>query len=218
MAHLRSKHTLSVSLSNSPPETDELYVSTYALQGNTVVTFILSGIQTSSLGIQGIYINNGIGNDTIFYPAAFSDRLTLNLPFTSINFTYYQTASAPDILSASFGVLYQPVNGNKPLSATHIVELFVSAENVLDKNLELINTQIFTVAGGASFLFNLETDENIVYPVALFEPLTFVPFLGTGVYLNTDPETDLESEIPLLSALSASNIINTEQGERITVI
>jgi hypothetical protein len=216
MAHSHSKHTLSINLSNAVPESNTVFNYQYAIQGDTTAIFLLSGININPPGIQGIYVNFD-GSKNIFTSAIFSDRLTLTLPFTSISHTYFSTSSSPATLSATFGVLYQPINGNSPLSATHIVKFFISAENVLDKNLELINTQIFTTAGKSSYFFNFETDENEIYAVSLFDPLDFIP-ISSGVFLNTDPETDLTTGVTLLPVLSTSNRINTESDQRITVV
>lgn len=215
MAHLHSKHTLSINLSNHVPGQDVAIFTRQAIQGNTTVTFLLSDIAVEAPGVQGLYIDFNQSTRK-FYPASFNDRLTLNLPFTSIEHTYFQTTSTPDTLSAVFSVLYQPINGGKPLSATHIITFFVSAENVLDKNIELINTQIFTIAGNSSLFFNFENDENIIYPMALFKPLDFIPILPPGVYLNTDPETDPETTS--FDLLSTVNRIKTEGDQKITII
>ncbi len=190
MAHLRSKHSLNVNLSSySPVDEDTAFSSRYVIQGNTTVTFTLSDIQNEIAfpGVQGIYVNYGDGNTTTFTPAIFEGSLTTSLPFTSINHTYFQTQSVPSSLSATFNILYQPIAGQKPLSATHEIEFLTSAENILDRNLEVINTQLFTIDGDAVPFFNLETDENIIYPVTYYENLTAAAS-DQGVYLNTDPE------------------------------
>ena len=211
MAHLRSKHSLNVNLSSySPVDEDTAFSSRYVIQGNTTVTFTLSDIQNEIAfpGVQGIYVNYGDGNTTTFTPAIFEDSLTTSLPFTSINHTYFQTQSAPNSLSATFNILYQPIAGQKPLSATHEIEFLTSAENILDRNLEIINTQLFTIDGDAVPFFNLETDENIIYPVTYYENITSA-VSDQGVYLNTDPE-DIDTsavylnrtEVTLTSAVS----------------
>lgn len=211
MAHLRSKHSLNVNLSSySPIDEDIAFSSRYAIQGNTTVTFVLSDIQNKITfpGVQGVYINYGDQDKTIFTQAVFENSLTTSLPFTSVNHTYFQTQSAPSSLSAIFNILYQPIAGQKPLSATHEIEFLTSAENILDRNLEIINTQLFTIAGEAVPFFNLETDENIIYPTVYYENLT-AAVSDQGVYLNTDPEdidTDAvylnRTEVTLTSAVS----------------
>lgn len=211
MAHLRSKHSLNVNLSSySPIDEDIAFSSRYVIQGNTTVTFVLSDIQNEITfpGVQGVYINYGDQDKTIFTQAVFENSLTTSLPFTSVNHTYFQTQSAPSSLSAIFNILYQPIAGQKPLSATHEIEFLTSAENILDRNLEIINTQLFTIAGEAVPFFNLETDENIIYPTVYYENLT-AAVSDQGVYLNTDPEdidTDAvylnRTEVTLTSAVS----------------
>ena len=48
MAHLDSKHTLNVHLSGYQPIASNVtFNSVYPIQGNTVVTFVLSSIQNS---------------------------------------------------------------------------------------------------------------------------------------------------------------------------
>lgn len=211
MAHLRSKHSLNVNLSSySPVNEDIAFSSRYAIQGNTTVSFILSDIQNEITfpGVQGVYINYGDQDNTTFIPAVFENNLTISLPFTSVDHTYFQTQSAPSSLSAIFNILYQPIAGQKPLSATHEIEFLTSAENILDRNLEIINTQLFTIGGEAVPFFNLETDENIIYPTVYYENLT-AAVSDQGVYLNTDPEdidTDAvylnRTEVTLTSAVS----------------
>ena len=211
MAHLRSKHTLNVNLSNFTPDVaDTVYSHRYAIQGNTTVTFVLSDIQDNitAPGIQGIYNNYGDGDVTVFSPGTISDSFVFNLPLTAVNHTYFQTQSAPSSLSAIFNILYQPIGATKALSATHEVEFLTSSENILDRNLEILNTQLFTLDSAAVPIFNLETDENIIYPFAYYEVLTAARS-DQGVYLNTDPE-DIDTgavylnrtEITLTSAVS----------------
>ena len=211
MAHLRSKHTLNVNLSNFTPDVvDTVYSHRYAIQGNTTVTFILSDIQVNVVtpGVQGIYTNYGDGNITTFNPGTISDGFIFNLPLTAVSHTYFQTQSAPSSLSAIFNILYQPIGTTKALSARHEIEFLTSSENILDRNLEILNTQLFTLDSTPVPIFNLETDENIIYPVAYYEVLTAARS-DQGVYLNTDPE-DIDTsaiylnrtEITLTSAVS----------------
>jgi hypothetical protein len=215
MAHLRSKHTLTVNLSNfAPTASHTVYYHRYAIQGNTTVTFVLSDVEIipstlqTGTGIQGIYTNYGDGSEVEFIPGTISDSFVFNLPLTAINHTYFQVQSAPSALSAVFNILYQPNGSTTPLSATHNVEFLTTSENILDRNLEILNTQIFTIDNDAVPIFNLETDENIIYPFAYYEVLTAARS-DQGVFLATDPEdidTDAEylsrTEITLTSAVS----------------
>ena len=243
MAHLDSKHSLHVNLSNFQPNdtggTGSRYVnilSRYAVQGNTTVTFVLSDIQNDiynnqGSGVRGIEVNFGdYTSSPIFYSAEFnSDSETLILPFTAIDHTYYSPTSSLSALSATFTIFYQqisafddsgasPVGG--PLSAYHRIEFLTTADNIVDRNITLLNSQMFTHEGEPVPMFNIETDENIIYPLTYFKILTSErEFLG--IYLNTDEELTV-SGIPdpfysdtrffVSSALSAHGSIALSWG------
>lgn len=195
MAHLSSSHhTLTISLCNGQitPATDGTTVTqTFAIQGPTTVYFNLS----SDAGSSGIYeYNLDFGDGTpaqSIYP-----RMTNNIPddFTSrlTPHTYYQTTSSANELTATATALYFAKDGNtKPLSAVHKVILKQSAENMVEKNLEILNNQLFTIAGSATPMFNLESDDNIVFPCVYTEEAREPIGFDDNIYLNTDPETGI---------------------------
>jgi hypothetical protein len=200
------------------------------------VTFVLSDIQNDiynnlGSGVRGIEVNFGDHTSSpIFYSAEFnSDSETLILPFTAIDHTYYSPTSSLSALSATFTIFYQqisafddsgtsPVGG--PLSAYHRIEFLTTADNIVDRNITLLNSQMFTYEGEPVPMFNIETDENIIYPLTYYEILTSErQFLG--IYLNTDEELNV-SGIPdpfysdtrfwVSSALSASGSIALSGG------
>ena len=208
MAHLGSKHTLSINLSNFHPKVEDLiFEYSYAIQGNTTLTYVLSDIQKNitSPGIQSIIFDyNAANGDRILYPPKFSGKSSTMLPFTASNHTFFQSTSSPARLSAVVSVVYNrlfddgtaPRLGKlKPLSATHIIEFYSSAENVVDRNLKVLNSQMFTAGKGSRGDFigqtipilNFETDENIVYPMSFVQGLT-TAVVDTSIYLATDPE------------------------------
>ena len=200
MAHLDSKHTLQVNLANAVPSSGNLEISSeYSIQGNTTVTFVLSDIQDAisptGVGIKGIEVKpevNDLGSltDSTFYPAIFSSTgSTTALPFSTFEHTYYSTVSSVSSLSAEFNIFYQQEDASLgPLVANQKIHFKTTADNIVDRNITLLNSQMFTIEGDPVPMFNIETDENIIYP------LTYYQFLSSerqflGIYLNTDEET-----------------------------
>ncbi|GEM_PF-1747033 len=222
MAHLDSKHTLTVNLSNYQPQDSSVsFITREAIQGNTVVTFLLSGIQTDVIdfhsdkpGFNSVEIDFGdpASRGVTTYSAKFSGGVTNTLPFTSISHTYFTDASSYTTLSANITIKYEQVDQNTgPLSAGHIIEFRTTPENIVDRNIEVLNSQLFTVGGSAVPYFNVETDENIIYPLTYLE-LQTTSRVFSGIYLNTDPEDTVQypdnfflarTELSPSSALSA---------------
>lgn len=222
MAHLDSKHTLTVNLSNYQPlDSSVNFITREAIQGNTIVTFLLSGIQSDvwdfhsdKPGFNSVEIDFGdsMSNGKTTYSAKFRNGVTDTLPFTSISHTYFTNVSTYTTLSASIAIKYEQIDQSTgPLSATHIIEFRATPENIVDRNIELLNSQLFTIGGSAVPYFNVETDENIIYPLTYFELQPSSRVLS-GIYLNTDPEDRVEypddfflarTELSPSSALSA---------------
>ena len=232
MAHLDSKHTLTVNLSNYQPQDSHVnFITREAIQGNTVVTFLLSGIQTDvrdfhsdKPGFNSVEIDFGdpMSNGITTYSAKFRNAgVTDTLPFTSISHTYFTDVSSYTTLSANIAIKYEQVDRNiGPLSATHIIEFRTTPENIVDRNIEILNSQLFTVGGSAVPYFNVETDENIIYPLTYLELQPSSRVLS-GIYLNTDPEDRVEypddfflarTELSPSSALSAFGDIGLSAG------
>ena len=202
MAHLDSKHTLQVNLSNGQALLENLqFNSQYSIQGNTTVTFVLSDIQNAidptGVGIRGIEVDVDDGiTDPVFYPAIFSSTgSTTALPFTTFEHTYYSAVSTISSLSAEFNIFYQQEDESLgPLSANQKIHFKTTADNIVDRNITLLNSQMFTYDGEPVPMFNIETDENIIYPLTYYQFLTSErEFLG--IYLNTDEEATV-SGIP----------------------
>ena len=76
-----------------------------------------------------------------------------------------------------------------------------SAENMIEKNLEIVNSQLFTIAGSATPIFNIESSDNIVYPCS-FAEIAAPTLFDDGIYINTDPETGID--------LNASYLYNSK--------
>ena len=196
MAHLDSKHTLNVHLSGYQPIASNVtFNSVYPIQGNTVVTFVLSSIQNSladgSGGFRGVEVRFTEAGENVFYPAKFNTTTfdTLELPFTTLQNTYFSSVSTLSSLSASFSILYNQIDSSVgPLTAFHKVHFLTTPDNTVDRNLELLNTQLFTELNDPVPIMNFETDENIIYPMSYFQAETAGPD-PQGIFLNTDPES-----------------------------
>jgi len=171
MATFDSKNTLTVNLSNTQPTTvDTVFTDRVAMQGNTLVTFDLIGVENNIVlpGVQGLLVNFGDSDVTTFSPASFSGSapVPLKLSTTTYKHTYYQSQSGVNLLSATFSILYQPQASAKPLSAKHIIEFQHSSKNIVDKNLEVLNCQLFTYNGTPTPIINVESGENAIYTFA----------------------------------------------------
>ena len=190
MAHLTSRHKLTVELTNSVPTTDDIHTQTFAIQGPTDVTFTFDNIELGSAGIYEAIIDYGDASLVTNIPPLFSAGNPIDLSLSAVDHTYYQTTSSASTLTATAIIKYLAVGGAKPLSATHNIIIKQTAANMVDKNLQILNSQLFTVAGSATPIFNMESDDNIIYPSAFIEveePIIF----NDSIYLNTDPETGI---------------------------
>lgn len=209
MAHLTSRHKLTVQLTNSLPAADDVYTQTFAIQGPTDVTFTFNNIQLGAAGIYDAIIDYGDGSLVTNIQPTFSSGKPVNLSLSAVDHTYYQTTSSASTLTATAIIKYLAVSGAKPLSATHNIIIKQTAANMVDKNLQILNSQLFTIAGSATPIFNIESDDNIIYPSAFVEvedPIVF----NDSIYLNTNPETDisLTDEYLYSSTITIGNDLN----------
>ena len=69
---------------------------------------------------------------------------------------------------------------------------------MIEKNLEILNSQLFTIAGSATPIFNIESSDNIVYPCAFAETVALPAAFDDNIYINTDPETDIDTNATYL--------------------
>lgn len=196
MAHLTSRHTLTINLSNNAPSTDVVYTQLHAIQGPTDVKFIVEDVDLGD-GISSFILDYGDGESVASISPTFSTTNTLTaLPVSALEHTYYQSSATASTLTATAVIKYFSESGGKPLSAAHNIIIYQTPVNMIEKNIEVLNNQLFTVAGSAVPLFNLESDENIVYPCSFIEVEAPV-FFDDGIYLNTDPENINLSEMYL---------------------
>ena len=195
MAHLTSRHKLTIDISNAVPTTSaESYEHIYAIQGPTDVLFVLSGIDLGSFGIYDFTANYGDGSSIKNIEPLFINRLPTELSLSAVEHTFYQTTSASSEVNAQIVARYLSDAGAIPSIVTHNIKLKQSAGNAIEKNIEILNTQLFTISAEAVPLINLESDENIIYPCAFIE-VEDVERLDDNIYINTDPETiDLDAE------------------------
>ena len=209
------------------------------IQGNTVATFVLSALQTTHeqrdtlgqeyAGIDQLTFNPGDGNEIKRYSGKYNNAFAPNLsatvlPLTSFDHTYYSTTSSATDLSAVVTIVYTQTAGSSitpqpsSLSAAHIIPIRQTAENVVDRNFELLDSQVFTYEDRAVPMFIFETDENVIYPTGFFETNP-VPPRGRPIFINTDPETINTTEeyiqytsFFLTSALSADALPAASNG------
>lgn len=194
MAHLSSKHTLNISLSNGTLTTDFTATQMQAIQGPTDVTFDFSQVELGPIGLYDLSINFGDGTPIYTQEPTFdtATRAPSSLSSTSTTHTYYQTTTGVSVLTATLVARYLS-GGDKPLSALHNVVIKQTAENILDKNFNVLNNQLFTLSGEPTPYFNLESDENIIFPCSFVEIASAVPAFDDSIYLNTDPEPNIDT-------------------------
>lgn len=209
MAHLTSRHSLTVTLSNDVPNVDNVVSYLYAIQGPTDVCFDIDNIDLGNVGIYSFTFNYGDSSTVESISPVFSNGLPVELPVSAVEHTYYQTTTAASELTAVATIKYMSVNGAAPLTTEHKIVFKQSPANMIEKNLEIINTQLFTLSGDNTPFFNLESDENIIYPCAFLEiddPVIF----DDNIYLNTDPEVINLSDTYLYSTeITLENDITT---------
>lgn len=209
MAHLTYRHTLTVSLSSGLSNLDQVFTQLHAIQGPTDVKFIIEDVDLGELGIYGFVFDYGDGAQRESITPIFSGNLPTALPVSAVEHTYYQTTTAASELTAVATIKYFSDSGNKPLSTTHNIIFKQSAANMIEKNLEILNSQLFTIAGSATPIFNLESDENVVYPCTFIE-ITEPEIFDDNIYINTDPEIINLSEVYLYnSQIELQSDINT---------
>lgn len=214
MAHSTSKHTQTIYLTSGSEglAVDTISNQTFAIQGPTNVTFVLSGIDLSPTGIEDFSINFGDGTPIKHIEPVINLSETSYLPtklsVDSIDHLYYQQNTTSNDISAKVTVRYLSGGSsyNKPLSGIYNIFLKQSAENMIDKNFEILNSQLLTIQGKPIPYFNLESDENIIYPCTFVELQTAAPDKD-AIYLNTDPEdtTNNDAEFLFKSRISISS-------------
>ena len=195
MAHLTSRHKLTIDISNAVPTTSaEVFDHIYAIQGPTDVLFVLSGIDLGSIGIYDFTVDYGDGSNIKNIEPLFIDRLPTKLSLSAVEHTFYLTTSASSEITAQIVNRYLSVAGATPSIVTHNIKFKQSAGNSIDKNLEILNTQLFTISAESVPLMNLESDENTIYPCAFLE-VGEVIGVDDNIYINTDPEAiDLDAQ------------------------
>ena len=234
MGHLTSRHTLTVNLSNSKPTVQAAaFTQVHAIQGPTDVKFLVDDIALGTVGIYGFTLDYGDGSEIVNIEPTFTNNLPTTLPISALEHTYYQTSTTASELTARATINYLSHDGIAPLSAVHDIVIKQSAENMIEKNLEIVNSQLFTIAGSATPIFNIESSDNIVYPCSFIE-IEAPTLFDDNIYINTDPETGIDlnatylynSKIALtedvnsasLSALSGSGFtIQGKSGKRYTM-
>jgi hypothetical protein len=213
MAHLTSRHSLTVNLSSGIPTADNVYNQTFAIQGPTDVKFNLTDIDLGSVGISDFYIDYGDGSTIQNIQPTFVSSLPTSIPLSAVTHTYYQTTADTDELTATAIIKYFSTGtGNKPLSTTHNVIFRTTPANMVEKNFNILNNQLFTIDGDASPSFNLESDENVVYPSTYVEVVTSA-VLDDNIYINTNPES-----ISLSDTYLYQTIINVNPPSDITTV
>ena len=234
MGHLTSRHTLTVNLANSKPTVQTAaFTQMHAIQGPTNVKFLVDNIALGTVGIYGFTFDYGDGSEIVNIEPTFTNNLPTTLPISALEHTYYQTTMTASELTARAIINYLSHDGIAPLSAVHNIIIKQSAENMIEKNLEIVNSQLFTIAGSATPIFNIESSDNIVYPCS-FAEIAAPTLFDDGIYINTDPETGIDlnasylynSKIALLedvnsaalSALSGAGFtIQGKSGKRYTM-
>jgi hypothetical protein len=194
MAHLTSRHKLTIDIANPVPTVETEYDHIYAIQGPTDVLFVLSGVDLGTVGIYDCIINYGDGSEVKNIEPVFINRLPTKLSLSAVDHTFYQTTTDSSELTAQVIVDYFSVGGATPATVFHNIIIKQSPSSSIEKNIEVLNTQLFTVSGEAVPLLNLESDENIIYPCAFIE-VSASKVIDDNIYISTDPEViDLNAE------------------------
>ena len=190
-----------------PTSTDITGSQSIYIQGNTNLVFNLSGIATSTYGIYKLY---GKVNDIqILALDPQITSTTSTLPITSFTYTVYPSNSS---FTVNMCALYR--NG---LSAMFNVDIFSTPENILDMELNILNTQMLHGSGSFIPVMNIEGSDNTVYPLA-YVNLSASDTPRYVVLLKTDPELTPSLSASTFGTLSTSLFINTENSERISAL
>ena len=167
------------------------------IQGNTIAQFALSGLQFDVdekealgwkyAGLDELIFEFGDGVQETYngkydkrFGTGFTNAGVLStqvtvLPLTSLEHTYFSTITGSQEISARVTTVYTQTAGESltqqasALSAVHIIPILQTADNLVDRNLDVLNSQLFTYENNIVPYFNIETDENIIYPVSYYE-------------------------------------------------
>lgn len=189
---------------------------TVSIQGNTTLRFIMSSVESN---IYGVYrIVGHINNVQIFNTYPTITTLTSYVTSDIIEHSHFATQGTKTLKVTA---LYR--NG---LSAVFNTTLKTVYENILEQDLTILNSQSIYVSGNTLPIINLESNDNVIYPV-VYQTLSAEASQRIKIYLlsNEEPETyttgitsnnviyDTEYNI-----LSASGYITSEDDERIQLI
>jgi hypothetical protein len=206
MEQLTSKPTYTIYISGyEPVSMSYTLYQTHSIQGSTNLIFNLTGIDIGTYGVYRVKCTTPELNIFDITTSISGNTVFISNPI--INYTYYPK-NKNDYITVD--VLYR--NGYK---TTFGITLCTVAENILDKDLTLLNTQMLYYSGVYIPFFNFESNENIIYPVAYSTVLVQQQTSSAVIYLKTDPEIDTSVSETTFYGLSASNFINTENSERI---
>jgi hypothetical protein len=206
MELLASKNTYTLYLSNFLPSLSSYTLTqTHSIQGNTLITLNLTGISTVGVGVYKIKLES---QDNIF---------TINPGITGNATILQPTFSLNYIANSTFNVLSAVAFYRDGRTTTFLFNLSTVAENILDKDISFLNAQVIYTSGGIIPFFNLESNDNTIYPVALFTAVSSES-ISTNILLKTDPEINTSLSATNFEILSVSNFINTEDLERISAL
>jgi hypothetical protein len=203
MEQLTSNPTYTIYISGYEPVSSSytLYQK-HSIQGTTNLVFNLTGVNIGTYGFYRIQCKTPTVNIFNISPSIVGTSVSLSTNL--ITHTYY-----PDYKNdyITVDVFYR--NGYK---TTFGITLCTVAENILDKDLTILNTQMFYSNNKFVPILNLESNENTIYPIG-YSDIQQQQAATTVIYLKTDPEQDVS--LTAFSVLSSSNIINTENSNRI---
>jgi len=209
MEQLTSKPTYTIYISGYEPVSSSytLY-QTHSIQGTTNLLFNLTGVNVGSYGFYKIQGKTPTANIFNIIPSISGSSISLSSSLVS--YTYYPEYKNDYI---TVNVFYR--NGYQ---TTFGITLCTVAENILDKDLTILNTQMFYSNNKFVPILNLESNENTIYPISYSDIQQQQESGATVIYLLTDPEINVSLSASNFPVLSSSNFINTENSERIAAI
>lgn len=203
MAHLHSNNTKTIYISSGSPISNIETSQVHAIQGPTTITYNFSGVTLGDMGVYDFHADLGDGTSKQIEVKSNDNGLFTVLPDnTTVEHTYYQQLNTDNNdITVNFIVKY--LNGGafagQPLSANHTITLKQTPLNLIDKNFEIANNQLITnnqlnLKGDPIPYFNLESEDNVIYPMAYAE-IVEQQFFVDAFYINTDPEDNVATEV-----------------------
>lgn len=155
MEPLAYKTTYNIYLSNYAPVVGSYTLSQLkSIQGNSTINIILTSVSNGGFGIYKINTKA-------------KDISVTTIPSITGNNTVIPTViTLPYNITTTFETISVIASYRNGFNTTFLINLSTVSNNILDKDISFLNTQVVYSSGNYIPILNLESNENTIYPVA----------------------------------------------------